>query len=80
MTHLRFADDIAVMVETLEDLSTMLEDLNRVSQQVGLKMNIISPLQYAVGHRPLQFLAISLDLRLLTSSFCQLSCANRHFT
>jgi hypothetical protein len=38
MTHFRFADDIVVMAETLEDLSTMLEDLNRVSQQVGLKM------------------------------------------
>jgi hypothetical protein len=31
MTHLRFADVIVVMAETLEDLSTMLEDLNRVS-------------------------------------------------
>jgi hypothetical protein len=40
MTHLRFADDIVVMSETLEDLSTMLDDLNRVSQQVGLKMNM----------------------------------------
>jgi hypothetical protein len=41
MTHLRFADGIVVMAETLEDLSTMLEDLNRVSkQQVGLKMNM----------------------------------------
>jgi hypothetical protein len=40
MTHLRFADDIVVMAETLEDLSTMLEVLNRVSQQMGLKMNM----------------------------------------
>ncbi|WP_419894575.1 reverse transcriptase domain-containing protein, partial [Proteus faecis] len=40
MTHLRFADDIVVMAESLEDLSTMLESLNRVSQQVGLKMNM----------------------------------------
>jgi hypothetical protein len=40
MTHLRFADDIVVMAETLEDLSRMLEDLNRVSQQVGLKINM----------------------------------------
>ena len=28
------------MAESMEDLSTMLEDLNRVSQQVGLKMNM----------------------------------------
>jgi hypothetical protein len=28
------------MAEILEDLSTMLVDLNRVSQQVGLKMNM----------------------------------------
>jgi hypothetical protein len=40
MTHLRFANDIVVMAEILEDLSRMLEDLNRVSQQVGLKMNM----------------------------------------
>lgn len=40
MTHLRFADDIVVMAETLEDLSRMLDDLSRVSQQVGLKMNM----------------------------------------
>ena len=40
ITHLRFADDIVVMAESLEDLGTMLEDLNRVSQQVGLKMNM----------------------------------------
>jgi hypothetical protein len=33
-----------------------------------------------VGHRPLQCLAISLDLRLLASSSCQPSCANRHST
>ena len=40
ITHLRFADDIVVMAESMEALSTMLEDLNRVSQQVGLKMNM----------------------------------------
>jgi hypothetical protein len=32
------------------------------------------------GHGPLQCLAISLDLRLLASSVCQPSCANRHST
>ncbi|KAL0850907.1 hypothetical protein ABMA28_006816 [Loxostege sticticalis] len=40
ITHLRFADDIVVMAETLEDLGTMLDGLSRVSQQVGLKMNM----------------------------------------
>jgi hypothetical protein len=41
---------------------------------------IISPLQSTAGHRPLQFLAISLDLRLLASSSCQPLCPNRHST
>nr|XP_032527015.1 uncharacterized protein LOC116777521 [Danaus plexippus plexippus] len=40
ITHLRFADYIVVMAKSMEELSTMLEDLNRVSQWVGLKMNI----------------------------------------
>jgi hypothetical protein len=40
---------------------------------------IISPLQSTAAHGLLQFLAISLDLRLLVSS-CQQSCANRHST
>jgi hypothetical protein len=38
---------------------------------------IISSPQSTAGHRPLQFLAISLDLRLLASSSCKPSCANR---
>jgi hypothetical protein len=41
---------------------------------------ITSPLQSTAGHRPLQLLVISLDLRLLASSFCQPSCANPHST
>jgi hypothetical protein len=41
---------------------------------------ISSSLQSTAGHGPLQLLAISLDLWLLTSSSCQPSCANRHFT
>ncbi|CAK1580164.1 unnamed protein product [Parnassius mnemosyne] len=40
ITHLRFADDIVPMAESLEDLSTMLNDLNSVSQRIGLKMNM----------------------------------------
>jgi hypothetical protein len=41
---------------------------------------IISPVQSTAGHSPLQFLAISLDPRLLASSTGQPSCANRHST
>jgi hypothetical protein len=41
---------------------------------------IISPLQSTAGHRPLQLLAILLDLRLHASSSCQPSWANRHST
>ena len=40
ITHLRFADGIVVMAESMEALSTMLADLNSVSRQVGLKMNM----------------------------------------
>ncbi|KAI8438500.1 hypothetical protein MSG28_010984 [Choristoneura fumiferana] len=39
-THLRFADDIVVMAETMEDLGAMLADLSRVFDRVGLKMNM----------------------------------------
>jgi hypothetical protein len=41
---------------------------------------IISLSQSTAGHRPLQLLAISLDLRLLASSSHQPSCVNRHST
>lgn len=40
ITHLRFADDIVIMAESMDDLGTMLRDLNTVSQQVGLNMNM----------------------------------------
>nr|XP_032511484.1 uncharacterized protein LOC116765942 [Danaus plexippus plexippus] len=40
ITHLRFADDIVVMAKSMDELSTMLESLNRVSQRLGLKMNM----------------------------------------
>jgi hypothetical protein len=36
--------------------------------------------QPTTGHRSLQYFTISLDLRLLGSSSCQQSCANRHST
>jgi hypothetical protein len=38
---------------------------------------IINSLQATAGHRLLQRFAVSLDLRLLASSCCQLFCANR---
>jgi hypothetical protein len=41
---------------------------------------IISPLLSTAGHRPLQSLAMSLDLRLLASSSCHPSRVNRHST
>jgi hypothetical protein len=41
---------------------------------------IISPQQSTAGHRPLQLLAIWLDLQLLVSSSRQPSRANRHST
>jgi hypothetical protein len=40
LTHLRFADDVVLMAETMEDLNTMLEDLSNASQSVGLKMHM----------------------------------------
>jgi hypothetical protein len=45
-----------------------------------LRIIIISLLQSTAGHRPLQYLAISLDLRLLASSSRQPFCVNRHST
>ncbi|CAH2242943.1 jg14511 [Pararge aegeria aegeria] len=39
ITQLRFADDVFIMAETLGDLNAMLNDLSRVSQQVGICMN-----------------------------------------
>jgi hypothetical protein len=41
---------------------------------------IISPPQSTAGHRPLQSLAISLDLQLLASSSRRPSCVNCHYT
>ena len=39
LNHLRFADDIILISETPEELQIMLNDLNRESLKVGLKMN-----------------------------------------
>ncbi|CAH2092277.1 unnamed protein product [Euphydryas editha] len=40
LSHLRFADDIVILAESLEELGIMLSDLNSASQRVGLKMNM----------------------------------------
>ena len=40
ISHLRFADDIVIFAETLEELSGMLNDLDGSSRRVGLGMNL----------------------------------------
>ncbi|KAA5579025.1 hypothetical protein F3H14_38100, partial [Pseudomonas aeruginosa] len=40
LSHLRFADDIVMLAESLEDLSCMLGELNAASRRVGLGMNL----------------------------------------
>ncbi|CAG9134349.1 unnamed protein product [Plutella xylostella] len=40
MSHLRFADDIVIMAESLQELSWMLSGLNAASRRVGLGMNL----------------------------------------
>ncbi|CAH2088198.1 unnamed protein product [Euphydryas editha] len=40
LTHLRFADDIAIFAETPEKLENMISQLNKESKQVGLYMNL----------------------------------------
>ena len=39
LSNLRFADDISTTTETSEELQKMLNDLNKESMKVGLKMN-----------------------------------------
>ena len=39
-SHLRFADDIVILAQSLEGLRTTLVDLHSASQWVGLKMNM----------------------------------------
>ncbi|CAH2240333.1 jg25875 [Pararge aegeria aegeria] len=53
ITQLRFADDVVIMAETLEDLNAMLNDLSRVSQQVGLRMNMSKTKIMSNAHVPL---------------------------
>lgn len=40
ITHLRYADNNVTMAETVKELSSMLNDLSRVSKRVGFKMNM----------------------------------------
>ncbi|RVE40475.1 hypothetical protein evm_014875 [Chilo suppressalis] len=40
ISHLRFADDIVIMAETLQDLQQMLNDLADSSIRIGLRMNL----------------------------------------
>lgn len=40
LTNLRFADDIVLLSDNLRDINTMLQDLNRVCAQAGLRINI----------------------------------------
>ncbi|CAG4942862.1 unnamed protein product [Parnassius apollo] len=64
ITHLLFSDDILLMAESLEDLSTMLNDLNGVSQRIGLRMNMdktkimlnvhVTPMPVVVGSTMLE--------------------------
>lgn len=39
LSHLRFADDIALFGESATDLETMLQSLNSESKKIGLHMN-----------------------------------------
>uniref|UniRef100_A0A914W657 Reverse transcriptase domain-containing protein n=1 Tax=Plectus sambesii TaxID=2011161 RepID=A0A914W657_9BILA len=39
LNHLRFADDIVIVGETIEEVEEMLRELNRESARVGLRMN-----------------------------------------
>jgi hypothetical protein len=56
------------------------EQINYETSDLEQVIIIISPLQSTAGHRPLQSLTASLDLRLLKSSSCQPSRVNRHST
>ncbi|GBP56226.1 hypothetical protein EVAR_37300_1 [Eumeta japonica] len=40
ISHLGLADDLLIMAEALDDLDAMLGNLNRISLEVGIQMNI----------------------------------------
>jgi hypothetical protein len=54
--------------------------LPQKKMKIRLQQFIICPLQSTAGHKTLQLVAISLELRLLASRYCQVSCANHHST
>jgi hypothetical protein len=70
-----------LLIDIVLSLSRLVSGIKQMQLSLSLKIIIIiCPLQSTAGHRPLQFLAISLDLRLIASSSCQPFCANRHST
>lgn len=40
LSHLRFADDIVLISTDIQELKSMLQDLNEKSKEIGLKMNL----------------------------------------
>ncbi|CAG9116436.1 unnamed protein product [Plutella xylostella] len=76
MSHLRFADDIVIMAESLQVLSWMLSGLNAASRRVGLGMNFdktkvmynahIKPEPVAVGEATIEVVQ---TIRLGRSNF-----------
>ncbi|CAG9133443.1 unnamed protein product [Plutella xylostella] len=83
MSHLRFADDIVIMAESLQELSWVLSGLNAASRRVGLGMNLdktkvmynahIKPEPVAVGEATLEvvqeYVYLGQTIRLGRSNF-----------
>ncbi|CAG9120660.1 unnamed protein product [Plutella xylostella] len=83
MSHLRFADDIVIMAESLQELSWMLSGLNAASRRVGLGMNLdktkvmynahIKPEPVAVGEATIEvvqeYVYLGQTIRLGRSNF-----------
>ena len=53
LTNLRFADDIFLCTETLQDLQHMLQELCDESRRIGLKMNIAKTKVMVVDNTPI---------------------------
>jgi hypothetical protein len=71
--------DIYECIDRYENCFKRKKTANFDNDDIMLAYSYVSS-SFKAGHRSLQFLAISLDLRLLASSSCQSSCANRHYT
>ena len=39
--HLRFGDDVILLASSLEELQEIVQDLNKESKLIGLKMNLL---------------------------------------